>query len=84
MDQYVDSLGPLKFEALDYFNIKDIGIVAIISIESIPKDRELLVGDCIYVDEELYMCNGIQMFGSQGHAERKKTLAILLKEIEFI
>jgi hypothetical protein len=68
----------LRLQAEEYFDISGRGKVAVIDMDKFPKGRTLKVGNCFYLDDKLYMCNGVEM--STAITNKR---GILLKEIEF-
>ena len=69
----------VRLKAIEWFIISGRGKVAVVDMTYFPPGRKLLVGDRVYIDDKLYLCNGIEM--SSGMTLNKKQ-GILVKEID--
>ena len=65
----------IRVNAINWFNIAGRGLIALIDVNQIPVGRNLLVGDHLYIDDKLYVCNGIESASHNSHH------GILVREI---
>lgn len=73
---------PLRLKAIDWFNISGRGKVATLNMGQIPKDRTIRLGDDVYIDDVLYIVNGIERFMIAFPREdnSKEPIGLLVRE----
>lgn len=70
----------VRLKAIEWFIISGRGKVAVVDMTYFPPGRKLFVGDRVYIDDKLYICNGIEMStGLNGIPSKRQ--GILVKDI---